>query len=243
MAGKNSKIYYIFLLFVTLSVLSAAGCGGVDRKDQMQIVENRIPDLTGSVPEAPDNVSVVLSEIFFQVNEDIHGPAADKIFLTNRMLNVLIDSKKFQKVYYRNAPPLLPEDKRYILHIDVMETYEDEVDWLWTWPVVFPFVGIWPFQIKDGQVTLEMILRVYEEEKYVGTYKYVFAEKYDMVFYGLYRNDALDDAAMTVMNTGLTALNKDIQNWESFLEKKLYLYESPLNIPEIEGLKGFTPIP
>lgn len=80
-----------------------------------------------------------------------------------------------------------------ILDVRIRPDFEDEYDWWWAWPAVYPMVGYWPIQPRSGKYTIKIEYKI-KDGKYSETVSRSISHsgEEEVQFYGFYRTSSLE---------------------------------------------------
>ncbi|HBS06088.1 MAG TPA: hypothetical protein DEA96_14065 [Leptospiraceae bacterium] len=80
-----------------------------------------------------------------------------------------------------------------VLDLVFRPTYTNDYDWWWTWPAVYPLVGYWPVQIREGTYTASIEYRLLDRsQRLLAEDRVELREKESVGIYGFYRTKPVE---------------------------------------------------
>lgn len=131
-----------------------------------------------------------LDKVLFIGKIDIY--MADRELITQAWKFSFASIIKSHRIF-KNVEPLpndlskLPTDY-LIIDLDIIPKFENEYNWWWTWPAIYPMTGYWPIQKRTGKYNLEILYKITNhkgEELKKG--KISKNSEQNIMFYGFFR--------------------------------------------------------
>ncbi len=80
-----------------------------------------------------------------------------------------------------------------IMDIVFRPTYTNDYNWWWTWPAVYPLVGYWPVQLREGTYTASVEYRLLDRsQRILAEDKVEIREQESVTMYGFFRTKPVE---------------------------------------------------
>ncbi|MCB1180046.1 MAG: hypothetical protein KDK36_20880 [Leptospiraceae bacterium] len=105
------------------------------------------------------------------------------------------------------------EEKYYILDLDIYPSFKDNYNWWVTWPAIYPMLGYWPFQLREGVYKVEIVFSIYDEnQKLILKDSILVKDEAEILFYGFYKSTEIEDMIEEVNLKGMEKCAQKIKD-------------------------------
>ncbi|TGM37825.1 LBF_2127 family putative lipoprotein [Leptospira biflexa] len=102
----------------------------------------------------------------------------------------------------------------YTIDVEMKTNYSDKYNWWYTWPAVYPFIGIWPIQYRIAEYTVEFKYKLYFNSELKKEEIISKKGNADEFLYGFYK---VRNFHRMIEETNLEAVNVCLKNLETSL--------------------------
>lgn len=99
----------------------------------------------------------------------------------------------------------------YTIDVEMKTYYSDKYNWWYTWPAVYPFIGIWPLQYRIGKYSVEFKYKLYLNQTLLKEETITKKGNAEQFLYGFYK---LRNFQRMIEETNLEAVNACLKNLE-----------------------------
>jgi len=104
---------------------------------------------------------------------------------------ILKHNRVFFDIYDLNEETIFKPDS-YILDLAIYPKYNDDYNYWWTWPNVYPFTGTWPVQVRTGKYEISIDYTLSKDGKIIKQNKVTESDSLTIYIFGTYRTSDLE---------------------------------------------------
>ncbi|TGL79132.1 LBF_2127 family putative lipoprotein [Leptospira yasudae] len=100
----------------------------------------------------------------------------------------------------------------YVLDVEVTPKYSDDYNYWWTWPSIYPFVGLWPAQVRTGEYEVRIDYTLLKADQVVKTGSILEKDSLTLYVYGMYRTTDFEEMIETANLKAISRCVKEISS-------------------------------
>ncbi|MDF3821593.1 hypothetical protein P3G55_16935 [Leptospira sp. 96542] len=97
----------------------------------------------------------------------------------------LQSNRIFSNILSDNDKP--PVGDYYLLDVELRPYFEDHYNWWVTWPVIYPFTILWPFQYRFGKYEVELKYKLYKKDNLIKENSIKKEKTTNVLLYGFFK--------------------------------------------------------